>query len=42
MGKKQLKINFNERTSVSVKDNDESVPYIEDFCIDVREMVDLP
>lgn len=42
MGVHYLKLTINEATRVSMKEDDPSVPMAEDFCLTIKQLMDLP
>jgi hypothetical protein len=42
MGHHSLKITFNEMTRVSMREDDPSVPLAEDFCVTIKQLMEMP
>ena len=41
LGSHKLKINLMESSKVSIKEDDPSIPYLEDFCLTVKKLTEL-
>lgn len=42
MGSHKLKITVVENSKVNLKEDDPNIPYMEDFCVTVKKLIELP
>jgi hypothetical protein len=42
MGAHKLKLTVGDTTRVNLKEDDPAIPYMEDFCISVKRLTELP